>query len=1577
MAAARSFGSDREAEPAKEARVVGSELVDTYTVYIIQVTDGNHEWTVKHRYSNFHDLHEKLVAEKKIDKNLLPPKKIIGKNSKTLVEKREKDLEVYLQTLLATFPSVAPRALAHFLHFHFYEVNGITAALAEELFEKGEQLLGAGQVFAIGPLQLYAVTEQLRQGKPTCASGDAKTDLGHILDFTCRLKYLKVSGTEGPYGTSNIQEQLLPFDLSIFKSLHQVEISHCDAKHIQGLVASKPTLATMSVRFSATSMKEVLVPEASEFDEWEPEGTALEGPVTAIIPTWQALTTLDLSHNSISEVDESVKLIPKIEFLDLSHNGVLVVNNLQHLYNLVHLDLSYNKLSSLEGVHTKLGNIKTLNLAGNLLESLSGLHKLYSLVNLDLSYNRIEQMEEVRSIGSLPCLEHVALLNNPLSIIPDYRTKVLAQFGDRASEVCLDNTATTEKELDTVEVLKAIQKAKEVKSKLSSSERKVGEDSRLPASPCIRPGSSPPTVVPTSASLPQPILSSQGIMFVQEEALASSLSSTDSLTPDDRPITRDCSDSLESIPTGQASFDDLRDVPGAVGGISPEHAEPEVQVVPGSGQIIFLPFTCIGYTATNQDFIQRLSTLIRQAIERQLPAWIEAANQREEGQGQQGEEDEEEEGAENRYFEMGPPDVEEEGGRGEEDEEEDDDDDEERLALEWALGADEDFLLEHIRILKVLWCFLIHVQGSIRQFAACLVLTDFGIAVFEIPHQESRGSSQHILSSLRFVFCFPHGDLTEFGFLMPELCLVLKVRHSENTLFIISDAANLHEFHADLRSCFAPQHMAMLCSPVLYGSHTSLQEFLRQLLTFYKVDGGAQERSQGCFPVYLVYSDKRMVQTAAGDYSGNIEWASCTLCSAVRRSCCAPSEAVKSAAIPYWLLLTPQHLNVIKADFNPMPNRGTHNCRNRNSFKLSRVPLSTVLLDPTRSCTQPRGAFADGHVLELLVGYRFVTAIFVLPHEKFHFLRVYNQLRASLQDLKTVVIAKNPATMSRSCSSVGGGQPAEARASSDQCPQGASAEVSAPAEAPAQAPGEVPAPGPAEAPVPVETPAPVPAPAAVAAEAPAPVPAGAPAPAPPETLALDPEAAPVEAQAQAPEDAKTPGQEKTPAGTQAEGPAPTPMKAEAPVQDPVEAEAPVQDHVEAEAAAETPAPAEAPAQYPSDQLIQSTSEENQIPSHLPACPSLRHIASLQGSTIIDFFHSSIAEVENEELRHLMWSSVVFYQTPGLEVTACVLLSTKAVYFVLHDGLRRYFSEPLQDFWHQKNTDYNNSPFHISQCFVLKFSDLQSVNVGLFDQYFRLTGSSPAQVITCLTRDSYLTHCFLQHLMAVLSSLERTPSPEPVDKDFYSEFGNKSTGKMENYELIHSSRIKFTYPSEEEIGDLTFIVAQTVATEEQAPALSILLYVQAFQVGPPPPGRSKGTLRPKTLLLTSAEIFLLDEDYVNYPLPEFAKEPPQRDRYRLDDGRRVRDLDRVLMGYQTYPQALTLVFDDVQGHDLMGNVTLDHFSEVPGGLAEAGQGREVQWQVFVPSAESREKLISLLARQWETLCGRELPVELTG
>ncbi|XP_011611872.2 nischarin [Takifugu rubripes] len=457
----------------KKVSVVGSELVENYTVYIIEVTDGQHTWRVKHRYSDFHDLHEKLKAEEKVDQGLLPPKKMLGKNSKSLVELRQKELELYLQTLLLQFTEAMPTLLAKFLHFHFYEIDGITAALAEELFYKGEKLLQDGKVFIVRPLQLHAVSQQLRFAKPTSCNGDAKTDLGHILDFMCRLRYLKILGSKVPVGTSNIHESSLPFDLSLFKSLHHIEINESSCQQIQGLSCLRPSLTTLSIHHSTETMMSILVPEAVEFSQWEAEGELSNCPITAVIPVWSTLTTLDMSHNSISAIDRSVKVIPKVEFLDLSHNHLSSVENLQHLYNLVHVDLSYNNLRVLESAHTHLGNIKTLNLSGNQLDHLAGLTKLYSLVNLDLSHNQLALLDRIKNIGSLPCLEKLNLSSNPMCIIPDYRTKVLAQFGDRAAEVCLDGQVTTEKELDTVEVLKAIQKARDVKEKRTSSIAKV------------------------------------------------------------------------------------------------------------------------------------------------------------------------------------------------------------------------------------------------------------------------------------------------------------------------------------------------------------------------------------------------------------------------------------------------------------------------------------------------------------------------------------------------------------------------------------------------------------------------------------------------------------------------------------------------------------------------------------------------------------------------------------------------------------------------------------------------------------------------------------------------------------------------------------------------------------------------------------------------------------------------------------------------------------------------------------------------------------------------------------------------
>uniref|UniRef100_A0AAY4CCM6 PX domain-containing protein n=1 Tax=Denticeps clupeoides TaxID=299321 RepID=A0AAY4CCM6_9TELE len=1347
---------------------------------IEHLTIGDHKWSVKHRYSDFHDLHEKLTTEKKLDKHLLPPKKIIGKNSKSLVEKRQKELEVYLQTLLLRFPVTAPKVLASFLRFNLYEINGIAAALAEDLFHKGEQLLVAGEVFFLRPLQLYAITQQLRLAKPTCANGDAKADLGHILDFTCRLRYLKIPGTKGTVGTSNIQENLLSFDLSVFKSLVQIEISDCDSHQINGLPSLKPTLTTLSVHQSTASMKEIIVPEASVFAHWEPEGVDTDCPVTAIIPIWKMLTTLDMSHNQISCIDESVKLIPQVEFLDLSYNDLSLVENLQHLYNLIHLDMSYNKLTVLEGVHTKLGNIKTLNLAGNQLETLSGLSKLYSLVNLDISSNKLAQFDEIKHIGTLPCLEKLSLANNPMSIMPDYRTKVLAQFWDRASEVCLDSIATTEKELDTVEVLKAIQKAKEVKDRMANNEKKISEDSRQSVG-----------------------------------GGASSSSSSSSLAAPPR------SPSLShSASSSQGNHVCIRLLGGAL-----------------FQSMIFLfynitapvlPHWLLSFTTANQDFGARLSALIsREALgSKGLESSL--------GETQTSELSEQTVlGPGDGYFEMGP-DCGKEGSA-------------------CTASSSSSPTTEHggvldftdgeasVRVSMVMWSHCIRVNESVVQRACCLVATDCLLAIFHTRTSEQPATVGDLVDNLETDLIAPYDDVEIFTFEIPDTCLSLKVRSSPVWFHFLADSPSLRELYTQLSSTNIPSGLEPK------PGYPTIQHLIRQFLNSWESEE-KDSTIRGGYAAHLL--DPAAPQSSPAQQV--------LPCSRNPKSPLHPmdilsywcptdlEETSESEAtlvcLPCILILTPRHLCVMKVDFVALASRDVLDAqRLRSCCRLTRIPLASVLLNPRQGCparsSHPAHRFRESHVLELMAGCEFVTAVFALPHDKFLFLQQFGQNRADLRDIKTIAFLEKTGhvIVVFFC-------PLHTKSTTRCQPQ----------------------------------------------------------------LSLS-------------------------------------------------------------------------LLYPAEALIQKLSEENQCPAHLTLSPSLRYLSTLGGEELLDFFHSNIAEVEKEELKHMLWSSVVFYKSPDMEMAACIVLSSRALYFILDDTA----SSLTMWSWHP--SECTEIDFIVSYCFAVKLSDLQSVNVGLFDQYFRVQGPSADHIISCLSRDSYGTHNFLQQLMTVLSLLEKVPSPEPSEQDIYTQFGNKSTGKMENYELVHSSKVKFVYPSEEEIGDLTFIVAERKGPQGVPKSFNILLYLLVFQVQQTV--QSPPVLQPKTLILTSTDIFLLDEDYISYPLPDFAKEPPQRDKYSLTDARRIRDLDRVLMGYQTYPQALTLVFDDVPGPDLLCHLTMDHFSEQPdgqdrvagmsGGAVCGGGDGEVQWCVFVPAADSRERLISLLARQWETLCSRELPVELTG
>ncbi|XP_041837536.1 nischarin isoform X2 [Melanotaenia boesemani] len=1466
-------------------------------VYIIDVTDGQHRWTVKHRYSDFYDLHEKLMAEKKVDRRLLPPKKILGKNSKGLVERRQKELELYLQTLLQQFPEATPTPLATFLHFHLYEINGITSALAEELFHKGEQLLQAGEVFSLRPLQLYAVSQQLRLAKPTCFNGDAKTDLGHILDFTCRLRYLRISGTIGPVGTSDIQESSLAFDLSVFKSLLQIEICDCSSHQIRGLSCLRSSLVTMSVHRSTESMMSILVPEASEFSQWEPEGAESGCPVTAVVPVWRNLTTVDMSHNCISAIDSSVKLIPKVEFFDLSYNQLSSVENLQHLYNLVHVDLSYNSLRVLEAAHTRLGNIKTLSLSGNQLERLTGLSKLYSLVNLDLSHNQLAQLEEIRNIGSLPCLEKLNLSSNPMCIIPDYRTKVLAQFGDRAAEVCLDCKVTTEKELDTVEVLKAIQKAKEVKDRMSGSDKKISEETRLSAAAPPPLSSSPPPPPPSSSAVALPAVTSssfssssclaqqaacpsQEVTSREEAAVPPSV-----LPPEESPpspanfntnthhLSADPSQ-VQQLPVSMSEQAHCRASTGVTAStttsvccVCSSSSFKQLEVCCSSCNASWCPLlpAHLFSLTSNKEFITQLSQRLSSAVKEQ-----EMMKKEEEEEGEKEEERRSESrevrphvectevgsispGSRDGYFEMGLDDSVEEGFL--------------PSSLPAPVAEDPGGHLEElhekeeavVQVSRVLWCCYVQVDEEVKQSEACLVLTDRLLGLLHFSHdsfwtnqdkdQDQVPSVEQVLSGLHVDLLLPYSKvLLSSQSQLPDASFSVGVRAGSTRWYIFSEAEELRQTRTELMELL--QAFNNQSDP---GPLNAPQLLPLSLLNSWELE--ESQGAQGGYPAYLLPSSSSSSASNTHPLLSDI--------------------VLEERSLPSLLFLTHKNLWVLKMDFKELAfkektsadiHQSSSSCSS-SWCKLVRVPLGSVVLHPRErdvqvgnstsntSCPDPHHHPRSRHSVEMLISGQKLLLVFSLAQNRSSFLAELSQRRASLEGLKMVAL---PCSC-RPCSHQG--QPGRHRCRDHCC---CTSDKTLPCSS-----------------------------------------------------------------------------------------------------------SWASSHLQADD------------NQPSPHLIPGLS------------PGLKLLAGLGGQQLLAFFHRYIAQSEAEEVRQVLWLSVVLYKSPEAELTCCLLLSTDSIYFLLEDSTTTLGLHSVLDM-----SNSGDSDTCLCCCLTISLSELLAVNVGLFDQYFRVVGRSADHIVCCLSRDSYGTGVFLQELMSALSLQQQLPPPEPSDQDFYSQFTNKNTGKMQNYELIHSSKVKFIYPSEEEMGDLTFIVAERKTSASvvfsSSCSFNILLYLLVFQVQIPNQGNtlsgpsSSGSgsapspvLHPRTLILTSTDVFLLDEDYVSYPLPDFAKEPPSREHYQLREARRIRDLDRVLLGYQTYPQALTLVFDDLPGPDLLCHLTLDHFAisgeeALPrGGAASRGAEGEVQWCIFVPGADSRERLISLLARQWEALCSRELPVELTG
>ena len=300
--------------------------------------------------------------------------------------------------------------------------------------------------------QLHAISERLKQPCVNFGQIDLKQDFSHVLDYCTRLKELKIHGSVNAVKNSNIIPNKLSYEFSSFKSLEKLYLRNVNCDMIVDFGTLRSTLKTIEIHNSnIANLSEILLCDQVHRDEIDVDGPNV----------FKNIINADFSDNNLTSIDKSIQLLPNVESLNFEGNKIKDLQFLNSLIKLKYLNLSANHFKSTQSLEIKLCKIVFLDMSQNQLTTLREFAKLYSLETLNVSSNKISDVSEIKHISNLPCLENLILTGNSISFIVDYRLKVFELFGNRVSEICLDNEKPNQKELDKVAILQAIRLAKE------------------------------------------------------------------------------------------------------------------------------------------------------------------------------------------------------------------------------------------------------------------------------------------------------------------------------------------------------------------------------------------------------------------------------------------------------------------------------------------------------------------------------------------------------------------------------------------------------------------------------------------------------------------------------------------------------------------------------------------------------------------------------------------------------------------------------------------------------------------------------------------------------------------------------------------------------------------------------------------------------------------------------------------------------------------------------------------------------------------------------------------------------------
>ncbi|XP_063852543.1 serine/threonine-protein kinase 11-interacting protein-like [Scylla paramamosain] len=236
------------------------------------------------------------------------------------------------------------------------------------------------------------------------------------------------------------QQQQGVVSLRCFRSLRTLELTSVPVARLRTLQALRSQLRRLVVTRGLSCLADLFVccgaDQAGEF-------------------VWEQLVEATLAHNALQggTLDDSLRLLPNLKVLDVSHCGLHDVTSLTHLPALSYLDVSHNNLTHLPHLPPATSPSLVVLLAShNAIHTLQGLQVMTGLEEVNVGHNFIATRSGLVTLAALPRLRSLCVEGNPVCCDPAHRSAVLCLLHPATlpDQLLLDNHSLTQAEQELI-----------------------------------------------------------------------------------------------------------------------------------------------------------------------------------------------------------------------------------------------------------------------------------------------------------------------------------------------------------------------------------------------------------------------------------------------------------------------------------------------------------------------------------------------------------------------------------------------------------------------------------------------------------------------------------------------------------------------------------------------------------------------------------------------------------------------------------------------------------------------------------------------------------------------------------------------------------------------------------------------------------------------------------------------------------------------------------------------------------------------------------------------------------------------